>query len=222
MAEAEDMVTADDTQPAATPRAIVANHNPLVQLTEYRFNFRPDKLGNKRDSVALHLPVPSVEGLVAILETGGKQLELLLEAAAGIVVTQAREMVNERLDITQGNLPVAELSWDYIAALEPKARTGGGIPQEQWDAFGADYLEIMPAATGKSEEQIGFAVKILLVKFSGQYKTNKPVLARLKEQLGVYLGASPRAEEFSDCIDFLVTKADRLLNASEEDLLGNL
>lgn len=207
---------------AVEARTITANYNQLVDVMRYKFNFKADKLGNKRNSIELDLQVPSVEGIIAAIEKGGKELELVKEAVASIVIQQARDIVNERLDITQDTFPQDQISWTAISAIEPKARTGGGIPQDQWEAFSEDYITVMPAATGKTAEQIGLAAKILLSKFTGQYKTNKPVLGKLKEQLGIYLTASPRADEFSDCIDFLVAKADRLLNMSEEDLLANL
>lgn len=201
---------------------VVANYDDNVVPMEYKFNFKADKMGNKRDSVVLELELISVKGLVTALETGGKDLELLLEAARAIQIQQAREIVSENLTVTQDTFPQDQISWSVIAAIEPKARTGGGIPQDQWDAFADDYIKVMPAATGKTEEQVGLAAKILLSKFTGQYKTNKPVLSKLQEQLGIYLTATPRADDFSDCVEFLVAKADRLLNMSEADLLANL
>lgn len=201
---------------------VVANYDENVVPTEYKFNFKADKMGNKRDSIVLELDLISVKGLVTALETGGKDLDLLLEAARAIQIQQAREIVSENLTISQETFPQAQISWSTIAAIEPKARTGGGIPQEQWEAFSEDYIKVMPAATGKTEEQVGLAAKILLSKFTGQYKTNKPVISKLQEQLGIYLTATAKAEDFADCVEFLVAKADRLLNMSEEDLLGNL
>lgn len=210
------------TNEEVVERTINPGYNKLVDSLKYKFNFKADKLGNKRESVELDLLVPSVEGIVAAIENGGKELDLVREAVIAIVLQQAREIVNENLTISQETFPQDQISWSAIAAIEPKARTGGGIPQAQWDDFADDYIVVMPAATGKTAEQVGLAAKILLSKFTGQYKTNKPVLAKLKEQLGIYLGASPRAEEFSDCVEFLVAKAERLLNLNEEDLLGNL
>lgn len=207
---------------ATETRTINPKHNNLVDVVEYKFNFKADKMGQKRESVTIPLQLMSVEGIVAALEAGGKELLLVQEAVQSLQIQQAREIVSENLTITADTFPQEQISWSAIAAIEPKARTGGGIPQDQWEGFSEDYIATMPAATGKTAEQVGLAAKILLSKFSGQYKTNKPVLARLKEQLGIYLGASPRAEDFSECVEFLVAKADRLLDMSEADLLANL
>lgn len=222
MAKNDDVDTEANEAAPTEALSINANYNNLVEVMRYKFNFKADKMGNKRDSVELDLLVPSVDGIVAALEKGGKELALVKEAVTAIVLQQAREIVNEKFDITQETFPQDQLSWELIASIEPKARTGGGIPQDQWEAFAEDYIKVMPAATGKTEEQVGLAAKILLSKFTGQYKTNKPVLSKLQEQLGIYLTATPRADDFSDCVEFLVAKADRLLNMSEADLLANL
>ena len=79
----------------------------------------------------------------------------------------------------------------------------------------------MPSVTGKTAEQVGNAAKILLNKFNA-VKTNKPVLKLLKDQIGLYASNSPNAETYTDCISFLVDKADALINMDEAALLANL
>ena len=79
----------------------------------------------------------------------------------------------------------------------------------------------MPSATGKSLDQITNASKILLNKFQA-VKTNKPVLKLLKDQIGIYANTSPNAEQYSDCINFLIEKAETFLNLDEAALLANL
>lgn len=205
---------------------INANYNKFVDEKEVKFNFRTTKdeatgLESKRPSVELKLPVPSVEGVIAILESGGKGLELLLEAVGEVVVSRAREIVSDKEDISAANFPYPELLWETIANLPKAERKGRGIPKEVWEDFSKDYITTMPAVTGKSAEQIGNAAKILLNKFAA-VKANKPILALLKGQLGMYLNSSPNAEQFSDCVEFLLQKAETLLNTDEEELLGNL
>lgn len=78
----------------------------------------------------------------------------------------------------------------------------------------------MPSATGKSLDQITDN-EILLNKFQA-VKTNKPVLKLLKDQIGIYANTSPNTEQYSDCISFLVEKADTFLNLDEAALLANL
>jgi len=205
---------------------ITANFNKNVDEKEVKFNFRTVKddatgLESKRPSVELKLPVPSVEGIIAILEAGGKQLELLQEAVAAVIVDRAREIVADKEDATADNFPYAELLWETIANLPKAERKGRGIPKEVWEDFSKDYISTMPAVTGKSAEQVGNAAKILLNKFSA-VKSNKPVISLLKGQLGMYLNSSANAEQFADCVEFLLQKAQTLLDADEASLLGNL
>lgn len=205
---------------------ITANYNKNVDEKEVKFNFRTVKdeatgLESKRPSVELKLPIPSVEGIIAILEAGGKQLELLQEAVADIIINRARELVSDKEDASADNFPYDELAWEVIANLPKAERKGRGIAKEIWEDFSKDYIATMPAVTGKSAEQVGNAAKILLNKFSA-VKSNKPVISLLKSQLGLYLNSSANAEQFSDCVEFLLQKAQTLLDADEAALLSNL
>jgi len=175
----------------------------------------------KRPTVELDLPVLSVEGLIEIITQGGKGLELLIDAAAEVIISQARSIVNDKEDITQTVFPFDKISWDYIANLPKAERRGGGIGKETWESFSDDYIAVMPSVTGKSAEQIANASKILMNKFN-LVKTNKPVLRLLKEQLTIYLNSSPNAETYQECVEFLANKADTLLNMDEAQLLANL
>ena len=84
---------------SALKSSIVAKFNNLVDVKEMKFNFKSDKeTGFKRPTVELHLPVPSVEGIVYILEnadTRPKELELLLESLADVVNGQLSFEVRE-------------------------------------------------------------------------------------------------------------------------------
>lgn len=220
--------TASDavTSTAEIHAAIKAKFNNLVDVKDTKFHFKKTlnelKEEVKRPTVELALPVPSVEGLIDIISNkGGKELDLVMDALYEVIVQRARELVNEDEGVNQDNFPFDKLSWEAIANLPKAERRGGGISKEVWEAFGADYLEVMPAVTGKKQEAIENAVKIYLNKFS-TVKTAKPILAKLKEQLALYIGSTAKAEEFTECVDFLVNKADNLLNVDEASLLANL
>jgi len=217
-----------DAAPAVTtPVARVqANFDNKVDVQEVNFSFRKvvdEKTGteDKRPTITLPILKPSVEGLVAILEAGGKGLELLLEAAADVVVARARDIINENSDITADNFPYDKLTWEAIALLPKAERRGGGIPKETWEEFNKDYIAIMPSLTGKAVDKVENAARNFANKFAA-VKTNKKVLGLLVDQLGIYLEGAPKAEEFLECITFLTDKANKLMNMSEEDLLANL
>ena len=205
---------------------VQANFDNKVDKVAVKFNFRKVKdeatgLESKRPSVELELPLLSVEGIVAAFQAGGKQLDLIVEAVRDVQIASARELVNDKEDITAENFPYAELAWEAIANLPKAERRGGGIPKETWEEFAKDYIAVMPTATGKSIDQITNASKILLNKFQA-VKTNKSVLKLLKEQLGIYVNTSPSAEQYQDCVSFLVEKAETFLNLDEAALLANL
>jgi len=220
------MENQNEVTQSATAAAITANFDKFLDEKEVKFNFRTVKddatgLESKRPSVELKIGVPSVEGIIAILEAGGKQLEMLQEAVAEVVISRAREIVADKEDVNALNFPYADLSWEAIANLPKAERKGRGIAKEIWDDFAKDYIATMPAVTGKTAEQVGNASKILLNKFSA-VKSNKPVISLLKGQLGMYINSSANAEQFADCVEFLLQKAQTLLDADEATLLGNL
>lgn len=190
---------------------------------EVKFNFRANKeLGTKRPTVAVQINFLTVQGLVAILEAGDeKQVSLILETLQAPILEQARAQVDENEAITQETLDTSKLSWEYISKLEPAARRGGGIPKEVWEAFTADYIEVMPAVTGKTAEQVTRAATLLGNKVSAA-KTNKPVLSFLAEQLDLYFAHTPKSEEFVDVYEFLKNKIDALVKADDAELLKNL
>lgn len=201
---------------------VQANFDNKVDTKNVKFHFKKDQLGNKRDTVELDkLPVPSVEGIVEILQAGGKQLELLLSAVAEVVIAQARSLLNDNETMTAATFPLDQLSWEAIASMPEAEKRGRGIPKELWEQFANDYITVMPALTGKTAEQVGNAAKLFINKFQA-VKTNKQVLGYLQEQLAIYISNSSNAEEFADCVKFLNDKAETLLAADDSALLNNL
>lgn len=209
------------------------NFSNLVELKQFKFNFKTvilkDEEGkeigkSKRPTVELMLPVPSVEGIAAAAAAGGNQLALLLEAVENIVTARARELVNDNESINQENFPFDQITWEAIANLPAAEKRGRGIPKEVWEEFSADYIQVMPALTGKTEKQIAAAAEILLDKFN-KLKGNKDykkIVKLLLDQLSVYMNSAANAETYMDCISFLTDKGTRILTAEEVSLLESL
>lgn len=205
---------------------IVVNFDNKLDYKEAKFGFRKvtDKetgVETKRATVELaKVPVPSIEGIVAILETGGKALELLQEAVAEVVLTRARDYINDNESVTSENFDYGVLDWNVIANLEKEDRRSG-ISKETWDDFAKDYVEVMPAVSGTSAEQCANAAKIFAGKFAS-IKTKKDVIAKLKLRLAMYVEHSPKASEFAEVVEVLFKKADKLIEAKEVSLEDNL
>jgi hypothetical protein len=205
--------------------SIKVNYNFEVDVKPVDFKFKKtkDKDTNiiiERETVQLAVPYPSVQGIINILERGGKELDLLRDAVESIVNAAARDLLYDDISLNAASFPVEKLSWEYIANL-PKTQRGGGIAKETWDDFITDYVEIMPSVTGKSLEAVTNAANILKSKLN-QVKTNKAVLNLLVGQLAIYAEHSPNAQDFVECVEFLLSKADTYLNLSAEELLANL
>lgn len=215
---------------------IKSKFNNLVDIKETNFHFRkvknevkdPDTgkvtgtIETKRPTVALPIPVPSLEGIIDILGAGeGKGVDLLLEAVAAVILEQAREYVNEHEDVNEANFPYEKMSWDNIANLPKAERRGGGISKEVWEDFGKDYVEVMPSVTGKKKESVELAAKVFVSKFAGN-TTNKPVLRLLRDQLALYTNNTTQGEQFAPCIEFLSDKLEKLINTDETNLLNAL
>lgn len=192
------------------------------KLMDFKFRFKKDKLGNQRPEVKLQVPVPTVTGLVEIITSGDpKQFQLLQDACYDVIRDVLNGMVAEKDDISQENLDVSKLSWAAIANMPKEDRRSSAIPEELWTAFVADYIAVMPGLTGKSEDAVKNATEVYVRKFA-PWKSQKSVIAKLKEQLALYSGTA-NAEQFSDILDLLIRRADTYLAADDlAAISGNL
>jgi len=196
----------------------------VTKSTNFKFKRSLDKatgIITERDSVQLAIPYPSVQGVIQILEKGEKGLELLIESMETVVNSIARELLYEDTTLNAATFPVDKLAWEVIANMPKAQRRGGGIPKETWEGFAQNYCEVMPEVTGKSIEAIGNMARILQAKLS-TVRTAEPVLQLVVEQLAIYISNSPQAEEFKECVEFLLNKAETYLNVSPEELLSAL
>ena len=205
---------------------ITANYDFDVVTKPVRFNFKRtnDKvtgIETIREPIDLAIPYPSVQGIVNILQDGGKGLELLIEAMENVVNTAARDILGEDYKLNASTFPTDKLSWEFIANMPKAQRRGGGIPKETWEAFGQHYTEVMPELTGKNIEQVSNMAKILISKLAN-IKTHKEALNLVQQQLAIYIESAEDIADYVECVEFLLNKADTLLNVSPEELLANL
>ncbi len=226
-----------EAQSSEQASEVRANFDNKVDVIPVKFNFKKKEdtvdpvtqaiiPGPKRPTVDLELPVPSVEGVLAILTKQGNEAELafLMECVKEAVVNRARDIIDADTTIsneTLASFPFDQVTWSFIANLPKAERRGGGISKEVWKDFVLDYIEIMPEVTGKPLARIENAAKMFLNKFA-DIKTNKEALKLLKDQLTLYLNNSKNAEQFAECVDFLVTKANTLISADSSKLLDSL
>lgn len=227
----------EEAQKEANKEAVVtelkAKFDNKIDVKSVDFRFRPieDKdtgIKNSRPRMTIQLPVPSVEGILDILTNkGGKELELLQEAVSDVIERRAKDILanDDKWTITgQNNFPVNSVLWETIANLPKTDRRSSGIDEETWKEFSADYIAIMPGATGKDVDKVTAATKLYIAKFAPiKGKENyKKIIAMLKDQLMIYAENSPNVEKYAECVNFLIEKADTLIEADDIDYSSNL
>lgn len=213
-----------------TDNQIQANHNPLIDTKEITFGFRKTKdadtgIESKRDAVIARLPIPSVEGIVAILQAGGPGLELLQNAVESTITDYVKSLLSDDTEITSDNFPYDKVSWDIIATLPDTDRRGRGIPKELWDDFIKSYIETMPAVIGKSPDVVKKQASHLANKFQvlKTHEKKAELLPKFVEMLAIYTNSCTDAEQYAPCIEFLIKKADEFMATDKStDLANNL
>lgn len=205
-------------------------HNPLVDVKEVTFNFRKTKdtetgVETKRTAVTAKIPVPSIEGIVKMLEEGGKSLELLQTAVESTITDYVKQLLGDDEKITSENFPYDLVSWEIIATLPDTERRGRGIPKETWEDFIKSYIEIMPSLIGKSVDVVKKQASILAQKFQPlkNHEKKNELLPKFIEMLTLYVNNAPEAEQFTGPIEFLIQKAEQFMKAEQStDLAENL
>ncbi len=187
---------------------------PVAQ--SYRFNFKSrritDEAGNeigrtkKQPSLTVDLPVPSTDEVIAMLQSGGAEAVLLMTQIGDTIYQAARGQFDEVIEqfgdddskeVTADMLNYDQLSISYLANLPPSSRGVQAVSDEEWQAFFEDYLAVMVAATGKTEDRIKNHIN--LFKKPQKAKANKEVLKVLVDQLDIYLASSGNLEDTGTC-----------------------
>ena len=187
---------------------------PVAQT--YKFNFKSrritDENGNeigrtkKQPSLTVDLPVPSTDEVITMLQSGGAEAVLLMTQIGDTIYQAARGQFDEVIEqfgdddskeVTADMLNYDQLSISYLANLPPSSRGVQAVSDEEWQAFFEDYLAVMVAATGKTEDRIKNHIN--LFKKPQKAKANKEVLKVLVDQLDIYLASSGNLEDTGTC-----------------------
>lgn len=204
---------------------VQANFDNTVDSATAKFNFRAvtdeaTGVKTKRDTIELTYTRPSVEGLVQIFNSGGKGLALLVEAVDDVILSRIRDVLTQNPAMTADTFDHTQITWEAISNLEKEDRRSG-IDKETWEEFAADYIEVITSITKTNKEQAAYTAKMFLTKFAS-LKNRKDTIGKLLVRLSMYAEASPNAEKFAECIDVLMKRAEKLIQAKEESLDSNL
>lgn len=196
--------------------------NTIQKEVTFRYKTTKDKETGaefKRPDEVLKISFPVVDADF-IAELSEKGASLLQDAVESVIVGRARELL-EGQNVTSANFDYSSLVWETIANLPPAQRRGGGIAKELWESFIEDYKAVMPGVTGKSVEQVNNAANILSKRLA-TVKTSKDHLDFFETQLGLYVHNSEHAGEFTDVLEFLLSKIEEYRGLSAEETLKNL
>ena len=213
-----------------TQAPIQANYNPLVDMKEMTFTFRKTKdaetgVETKRENIVAKVQVPSVEGIVKMLENGGKSLELLQSSVESTITDYIKSLLSDDATITSDNFPTEAVTWETIANLPDTDRRGRGIPKELWEGFVESYIESMPAIIGKPADVVKKQASHLANKFQvlKTHEKKNELLPKFVEMLTLYVNSCPDAEQYAAPIEFLIKKADEFMNTDKStDIAENL
>lgn len=197
----------------------------VKQTIAFRTVKSKDSEGNpvetKRDNIELSMPVPDYESIIAMITNGlaldasekaKNNLQLLDSAIQAVIYDQAVSLAKENTSLTSANFPYSDIEWEAIANQPEAERKSRGITKDEWADFAEDYLSSMPAITGKAEDRIQRAVGVFVLKFA-PIKSDKKSISVLRDQLAVYAESAPNASNYFKVIEFLLKKADALIEA---------
>lgn len=229
MSDNQAQATANETETAAVPetvagRKIVAKQGKETIL-ESLFKFRKVKdketgVETQRDSILLHVPTLSIEGLVDILENGDtrpKELELVLSALADVVLGNIKDALSDDSALTAENFPIAKYSFAEIANAPESERASRGLDKELVVEFAKDYIEVMPAATGKDIKVVERQAAVMLQRFNPirNHAQKDVIIKGFLESLDVYTGATNDLETFAPVVEYF---QKRLKALSEQEV----
>jgi len=205
-----------------------------TEAKEVAFHFKKEKIrnqanevigeGKKLPSIKVAVERPSAEGVLEIVKAGGKELDLLLDAAADIVIDRVRALINEvRAKLPDGQeikpemIDLSQASWSIIANIPKAVRKGLGISDEDWEDFAADYRAIMPGVTQKDADRIEKHIKLFKSKYA-QCRNDKKALAVLAEMLDVWAANTGSMDDNQTVYEYLKGRAASLMQEEEKVL----
>lgn len=215
----------------ATQQAVPTGFNPAQQFSFY---FRTDKVrddegkvignGRKHPDVKAMLPIPTYNDLIAFLEAGGKEAELILDAAINEVDRAARNQINDWREtnglaatFTANDFDLSKLSLTAIA-LTPKGERGGStISDDDWTAFLDDYAHVMVNAVGYEEKKVKLAVMHFKVQLR-RIKNDKAAVQKLLDLLNIWASKTDNLEDYTACYEDLTKRAAKYLKAEDKNV----
>jgi hypothetical protein len=203
------------------------------------FHFRKEKVkdaeGNeiadevyKHPSVKIPLPIPTREEILAIFNDTARTSEqaFVLSLIEDAFYAQARDQINEfresnpKATVTANVIDYSKLSINALANM-PASERGNKLDEEDMKQFVADYVSVMPQASGKDANKIKAQANIL-EKGLRTVKTDKKVLAVMKDLLTLWAANTQNLEEHQKVYDALNGRIDKWSKAEPKNVLESI
>jgi hypothetical protein len=205
-----------------------------VATKEFSFGFRTDKIrddegkvigtGRKHPTFAAVLPVPSREDAITMLQAGGKEADLLMDALYGQIELAARAQINDwreanglDVDFTPNAFDLSQLAISVIANTDKKDRAGAAISEEDQTAFLEDYQHVMTNVVGYDKKRVALAMSHFKVQLR-RVKNDKPAVQKLLDLLTTWADKTEALEDHMAVYQDLDRRATKYLAAVEKNV----
>lgn len=186
--------------------------------TVVSFSFRTNKdTGEKRPTVEIVAEVPSKEGIVELLQstdpTDKAAQELVMDAVVGVITPHIRSYVENDLEFSQERydelLASGKVSLEYIANL-PKAERNV-LSKEDLEAFATDYVDLMPAISGKEISRVQLTAQVVVGRFK-RIAGDPAAISVVKNNLMQFIEGAPEevVNAHSKVLTWALAKLDEL------------
>lgn len=204
----------------------------VVNGREFKYFFKTEKMvdaegneigeGRKHPDVKAVLPVPTAEEVVQMIAAGGPAAQLIMDSIYDTIFLAGRAQINAwREQNPEGTFTATNFDLDKLTltaiALTPKKERGGWSPSEEdLKAFIEDYKNTMVSRVGYDPKKVGNHCKNF-EKGLTKIRTEKPILAKVKELLTMWAAHSEAVDEHSQTFDWFNARIDRWMKAEEKN-----
>jgi hypothetical protein len=217
--------------PTVGGRKIIAVR-PLEVDVEHLFKFRKTKdketgVVTERANIVLNVPVPSVDGIINIIEnadTRPKEFEFLMSLIHDGVISSIKDALGDDTSLTVENFPLSKFTFAELANAPESERGSRGLDKDLLAAFLEDYIAIMPAASGKDAKIVEKQAAVIGSKFATlrNHAQKDLLVAGFQKSLALYVEKTENLEDFASVVEYLTKRLDTLAKAevSLTDALG--
>jgi len=208
--------------------------NRMVTLRDEHGNPLLDDKGNEKKIKGKHpdivapIPVPTTEELIAFLQAGGKEAELVHEAVREMAFNAAKNQINNLRDekgleaiITPQDLDLNQLSFTAIANAPKSTRSRELFSEEDLTAFLEDYHNTMVQKANYEEKRVKLAVTHFKSKLI-RLKNDKEALRKLGDLLDLWATKTEALEDHVPVYDYLKQRIEKYIEAEEKNFSESL